>query len=160
MPRHDLTEDEAKHTPSVKSVLSRVCRHRSAPEAMMPHVACHVRRAVSINPSRWVSPTTQPPPWFVMSPHGGFSSKTAKHLSGSRTVASMQTAQPPLAPSMRGMTPSKCNRQTSSMVCSVAPWRLEFDGCKVLLRSSRTLDSMERHFSSTQPPACFVMSPH
>ena len=66
--------------------------------------------SVSINPSRWVSPTTQPPPWFVVSPHGGFSSKTAKHLSGSRTVASMQTAQPPLAPSMQGMPPSKCNR--------------------------------------------------
>ena len=37
----------------------------------LPHVACHVQLAVSMNPSQWVSPTTHPPPWFVLSPHGG-----------------------------------------------------------------------------------------
>ena len=96
----------------------------------MPHVACHVRPTVSINPSRWVSPTTQPPPWFVLSPHGGCSTKTAKHLGGSRTAASMHTAQPPLTPSMRGLIPSKCNRQTSPMVRSVAPRRLDLVAAK------------------------------
>ena len=103
------------------------------------------------------------------------------------------------------------NHPTSSMVCCVAPWRLECEnsksyqrlshcslhahstaslgslgarhdaievqprnlphgsfcrpmqaglgGCKVLLRSSPTQAAMESQVSSTQPPACLMLSP-